>query len=159
LMMIKSRGRVCRPVVLCLRLGRFSRLTLFLDLLQITSNMITLTSAQLRKAADLQEQIQELQQQLNQILGGEVPTPAQPTEAPKKKGEMSAAGRAAISAAAKARWAKRRGIAFTITPTRSDEPAPTKKPKIQRSAAWRAALSASAKARWAKMKAQGKKTL
>ena len=120
--------------------------------------MINLTSAQLRKAADLQEQIQELQQQLNQILGGEVPTPAQPTEAPKKKGEMSAAGRAAISAAAKARWAKRRGITFTITPTRSDEPAPapTMKPKIQRSAAWKAALSASAKARWAKIKAQGK---
>ena len=157
--MIKSRGRVCRPVVLCLRLGRFSRLTLFLDLLHITSNMINITSAQLRKAADLQEQIQELQQQVNQILGGEVPTPAQPTEAPKKKGEMSAAGRAAISAAAKARWAKRRGIAFTITPTRSDEPAPTMKPKIKRSAAWRSALSASAKARWAKMKAQGKKTL
>ncbi|MEI6394109.1 MAG: hypothetical protein WCT12_23770, partial [Verrucomicrobiota bacterium] len=135
-----------------------SRLTLFLDLLHITSNMINITSAQLRKAADLQEQIQELQQQVNQILGGEVPTPAQPTEAPKKKGEMSAAGRAAISAAAKARWAKRRGITFTITPTRSDEPAPapTMKPKIQRSAAWKAALSASAKARWAKVKAQGK---
>ena len=123
--------------------------------------MINITSAQLRKAADLQEQIQELQQQLNQILGGEVPTPApapELIEEPKKKGEMSAAGRSAISAAAKARWAKRRGITFTITPTRSDEPAPapTMKPKIQRSAAWKAALSASAKARWAKVKAQGK---
>ena len=96
---------------------------------------------------------------MNQILGGEVPTPApapELIEEPKKKGEMSAAGRAAISAAAKARWAKRRGIAFTITPTRSDEPAPTMKPKIKRSAAWKAALSASAKARWAKIKAQGK---
>ena len=132
-------------------------LTLFLDLLHITSNMINITPAQLRKAADLQEQIQELQHELNQILSGEVPVPAQPTEAPKKKGEMSAAGRAAISAAAKARWAKRKGISFTITPKRSDEPAPTMKPKIQRSAAWRAAVSAAAKARWAKVRAQGKK--
>jgi len=122
--------------------------------------MINITSAQLRKAADLQEQIQELQQQVNQILGGEVPTPApapELIEEPKKKGEMSAAGRAAISAAAKARWAKRKGISFTITPKRSDEPAPTMKPKIQRSAAWRAAVSAAAKARWAKVRAQGKK--
>jgi len=122
--------------------------------------MINITSAQLRKAADIQEQIQELQQQLDQILSGEVPTPAPAPkliEEPKKKGEMSAAGRAAISAAAKARWAKRKGISFTITPKRSDEPAPTMKPKIQRSAAWRAAVSAAAKARWAKVRAQGKK--
>ena len=118
--------------------------------------MINITSAQLRKAADLQEQIQELQQQVNQILGGEVPVPAQPTEAPKKKGEMSAAGRAAISAAAKARWAKRKGISFTTFPSTSVKPAPTNKPKIQRSAAWKAAMSASAKARWAQIKAQGK---
>jgi hypothetical protein len=131
-------------------------LTLFLDLLHITSNMINITPAQLRKAADLQEQIQELQSELNQILGGEVPVPAQPTEAPKKKGEMSAAGRAAISAAAKARWAKRKGISFTTFPSTSVKPAPTNKPKIQRSAAWKAAMSASAKARWAQIKAQGK---
>ena len=129
-------------------------MTLFLDLLHITANMINITSAQLRKAADLQEQIQELQHELNQILSGEVPVPAQPTEAPKKKGEMSAAGRAAISAAAKARWAKAKWPASISAPTPSEKPAA--KLKIKRSAAWKAALSASAKARWAKRKAQGK---
>ena len=96
---------------------------------------------------------------MKQILGGEVPTPApapELIEEPKKKGEMSAAGRAAISAAAKARWAKRRGITFTTFPSTSVKPAPTMKPKIQRSAAWKAAMSAAGKARWAKVKAQGK---
>ena len=118
--------------------------------------MINITSAQLRKAADLQEQIQELQQQVNQILGGEVPTPApQLIEEPKKR-QASAAGRARMKAAQKARWAKLKGSAFTTFPGTSDESAPTMKPKIKRSAAWKAAMSASAKARWAKLKAQGK---
>ncbi|MEI6392987.1 MAG: hypothetical protein WCT12_18015 [Verrucomicrobiota bacterium] len=121
--------------------------------------MINITPAQLRKAADLQEHIQSLQQQLNEILSGEVPTPApQPIEEPKRR-QVSAAGRARMKAAQKARWAKRKGIAFTTFPGMSDESAPTMKPKIQRSAAWKAAVSASPKARWAKIKAQGKKKL
>jgi hypothetical protein len=73
-------------------------------------NSITnLSPAQLRQAADLQENIQELQDQLNELLGGGASTPtAAVTEAPKgpRKHRMSAAGRAAIAAAAKARWAK-----------------------------------------------------
>jgi hypothetical protein len=35
-----------------------------------------LTPQQLRKAADLQEQIRELHNGLNQLLGNEAPTPA-----------------------------------------------------------------------------------
>ena len=61
-----------------------------------------------------------------------------------------------MKAAEKARWAKRKGIAFTTFPRTSDKAAPTMKPKIKRSAAWKAAMSASAKARWAQIKAQGK---
>jgi hypothetical protein len=67
--------------------------------------MINATPTQLRKAADIQEKIQSLQEELGQLLGGEVPTPAETTKAPKKR-RMSAAGRARIAAAAKARWAK-----------------------------------------------------
>ena len=49
-----------------------------------------------------------------------------------------------MKAAQKARWAKRKGIAFTTFPRTSDKAAPTMKPKIKRSAAWKAAMSASA---------------
>src|ERR1035441_6796298 len=74
-------------------------------------NITSLTPQQLRKAANIQEKIQSLQEELGQLLGGDVSTPAQTTEEPKKKRKMSAAGRAAIRAAQKARWAKIKGTA------------------------------------------------
>jgi hypothetical protein len=68
--------------------------------------MTELTSKQLRRAANLKDKIDSLQGDLNKLLGGgTVSSPAKQT-APKKKRKMSAAGRAKISAAAKARWAK-----------------------------------------------------
>lgn len=67
--------------------------------------MINLTPKQLRTAANIQEKIQSLQKELNQILGAADSTPTEATEAPRKR-KMSAAGRRAIAAAAKARWAK-----------------------------------------------------
>ena len=70
--------------------------------------MINLTPQQLRKAANIQEKIQSLQKQLGQLLGGEVSTAAEPTEAPKKR-KFSAAARAKMKAAQKARWAKIKG--------------------------------------------------
>ena len=112
--------------------------------------MINATPAQLRKAADIQERLQSLQEELGQILGGEVPTPAESAKAPKKKGKMSAAGRAAIRAAQIARWAKIKGATSAK---------PAKKAKRKMSAAGRAAISAAAKARWAKAKKAGKTTL
>jgi hypothetical protein len=60
---------------------------------------------------------------------------------------MSAAAKAKISAAAKARWAKVKGKSY----------APKTKSKM--SPAARKKLSAMAKARWAKIKAAGKKKL
>ena len=68
----------------------------------------------------------------------------------KGKRRISAAGRAAMSAAGKARWAKVRGTKATPKPARKD---------WRSSPAVRAKLSAAAKARWAKAKAEGKKTL
>ncbi len=65
---------------------------------------------------------------------------------------MSAAGRARIAAAARARWAKyRRGA----TPAKAAKA--VKKKRF--SAAARAKLSAAAKARWARAKAAGKSAL
>jgi hypothetical protein len=65
--------------------------------------MINITPQQLRKAADLQEKIQSLQEELSQLLGGSGETV--PTEAPKRR-KISAAGIARMRASAKARWAK-----------------------------------------------------
>ena len=72
------------------------------------STMINVTPSQLRKAADIQERIESLQDELNEILGGEVSTPAEPTEAPKKR-KFSAAAKARMRAAQQARWAKIKG--------------------------------------------------
>jgi hypothetical protein len=63
-----------------------------------------LSAQQLRRAADIKDKIESLQNELNQILGSS--TEAVAIVAPKKRRKMSAAGRARISAAAKARWAK-----------------------------------------------------
>ena len=143
--------------------------------------MINITPQQLRKAADIQEKIQSLQEELGQLLGGEISISAQTTEALKKKRKMSAAGRAAIRAAQKARWAKIKGTApsakLALKPKRkmsaqglaniragvakrmAAQGKPVQKPKRKFSAAGRAALSAAAKARWAKAKKAGKSRL
>src|SRR5271169_3495533 len=89
-----------------------------LTLLSIHPNlsaMINATPTQLRKAADIQEKIQSLQQELDQLLGGEVSTPAPTTPAPKKY-KFSAAARAKMRRAQKARWAKIKGTAPAAKP-------------------------------------------
>jgi len=115
--------------------------------------ILNLTARQLRQAADIQERIQSLQAQLSQILGGAA-APARaavPAAAPKRK--LSAAGRAAIVAAAKARWAKARGGAPA-----AKKPAAAQ-PKRKMSEAARARLAALARARWRKAKAAGRTAL
>jgi hypothetical protein len=112
--------------------------------------MINATPTQLRKAADIQEKIQSLQEELGQLLGGEISTPAQTTEQPKRY-KFSAAARARMRAAQQARWARIKGTAPLAKPAR--------KAKRKMSAAGRAAISAAAKARWAKAKKAGKSRL
>jgi hypothetical protein len=106
----------------------------------------SLSSEHLRRAADMKEKIEALNKELASILG--VPASVS-AKAPKKRG-MSAAGRAAVAAAQKARWAKIKGAKPAVK-------APARKRTM--SAAGRARISAAAKARWAKAKAAGKKTL
>jgi hypothetical protein len=48
-------------------------------------NMTSLSPTQLRKAADIQEKIQSLQEELGRLLGGEISSPAQTIEEPKKR--------------------------------------------------------------------------
>jgi len=106
----------------------------------------SLTSKQLRRAADLTEQIGALNKELASILGAPASMPAKPSQ----KRKMSAAGRAKIAAAQKARWAKVKGA-------KPAAKVPAKKRKM--SAAAKAKLSAAAKARWAKVKVAGKRSL
>ena len=121
--------------------------------------MINLSSKQLRQAADLKEKITALELEFATILGGNGNGTPSPLKAPKtaKKG-MSAAGRARIAAAQKARWAKVKAA----KPAKAVQPAQVTKPgKIKRtmSAAAKAKISAAAKKRWKKAKAAGKNSL
>ena len=101
-----------------------------------------LTTKQLRHAADVKEKIEALNGELASILGSSASVSA---EALTKKGGMSAAGRARIAAAQKARWAK-------FKAARPAAKSPTKRNKM--SAVGRARIAAAQKARWAKVKAE-----
>ena len=113
------------------------------------SAIADITPQQLRKAANLKEEIEALQARLVSILG--LPDLATDEGLVRKRHKMSAAGRARIAAAAKARWAKIKGTSMS---TRQAQ-----QPDRRRSAATRARLSAMAKARWKKARAAGKTTL
>jgi len=142
-------------------------------------NPITITAEQLRQAADIQERIQSLQQELSQILGAASSATQGAFPQGRRTGRrvMSAAGRAAIAAAARARWARikgtaskrklsaqglaniRAGVAKRMAAMRAGKPAATPAPKRKISAAGRARLSALAKARWKKARAEGRAKL
>jgi hypothetical protein len=116
-------------------------------------NLSELSAAQLRRAADLKEQIEKLQEELASLLGAPA-APQAAAAAPKQtKRKMSAAGRANVSAAAKARWAKLKGTAKSAP---AAKPAPVAKPARKRwkiSAAGKARIKAANQAYWAKVKA------
>ena len=111
--------------------------------------MIHLTSKELRRAALLKEKIAALEKKLSQLFGSTITSVA--AKAPKKKRKMSAAGKARIVAAQKARWAKVKAGKPSVKPAR--------KAKRKMSAAARSKIAAAAKARWKKAKAQGKNSL
>src|SRR5579862_3970260 len=112
-------------------------------------NSITnLSIKQLLHAASIKGKIQSLEKELLKLLGSNGSTPK---HAPKKRRKMSAAGRARIAAAQKARWAKTKGRKLAAKPV--------KKARRKMSAAAKAKISAAAKSRWKKVKAAGKKSL
>jgi cell division septum initiation protein DivIVA len=124
---------------------------------KIMNTITHLTSKQLRLAADLKDQIEALEQELGQIVGSST-TPATPAAAaePQKRRKVSAAGRARIAAAQRARWATLKG---TQPPVETLPVKPVKKAKRTMSPAARARIALAAKARWAKAKAAGKTRL
>ena len=115
----------------------------------MSTSIISLSVQQLRRAADIKEKLETLEQELGQILG--FATKPEIQAAPKKKRKMSPAVRAKMAAAAKKRWANLKREQLPVKPV--------KKAKRKMSAAGRARIAAAAKARWAKAKAAGKNKL
>jgi len=115
----------------------------------VNTPLHNLTAQQLRRAADLREEIDSLQRELNGIFAAQAGL--EDGVRPRKTRKISPAGISRIRAAQKARWAKVRSIASSATSGN--------KPKRKMSAAARARLSAVAKARWRKAKSAGKATL
>ena len=111
-------------------------------------NIFDLTINQLKRAAAIKEQIEDLNHEFRSILGA----PAKSRAATKKRRTLSASARQAIAAAQKARWAKVQGAKPV---TLSAKPAAKAKKKTM-SRAVKAKLSAKLKAYWAAKKA-GKK--
>jgi hypothetical protein len=110
--------------------------------------LLDLTVTQLKRAAAIKEQIENLNKELRTILG----TPATSRAAPKRNEAMSASVKRKIAAAQKARWANLRRAKSAALPVKP--PATAKKKTM--SPADRAKLSAKLKAYWAAKKA-GKK--
>jgi len=109
-------------------------------------NAIThLTPHQLRQAADLQEKVLALQNELEKLLGSGAYTPT----AGGSKRRLSAQGLANIRAGARKRWAKER----------SESANGVTKPKRRMSAAGRARIAAMLRARWAAAKRSGRNAL
>ncbi len=105
-----------------------------------------LSSDQIQRIIDLKEQIEALESEIESIGGGKSVVSSASGKKGRRKNRMSAAGRAAIAAAVRARWAKLRG----------GSPKADKKKDKRRSPAVRAKLAAIARARWKKAKAAGK---
>jgi hypothetical protein len=117
-------------------------------LLSDPMNLLDLTITQLKRAAEIKQQIEDLNKELGSVLSGSTKLGV----APSKTRSMSASVRKKIAATQKARWAKRQG-AKAATPLA--KPA-TKAKKKSMSPAARAKLSAKLKAFWAAKKS-GKK--
>lgn len=108
-------------------------------------NSHNISTDQLRRALQIKEQIESLQGQLESLLSGSARVQSSATLGGRRRNKMSAAGRARIAAAQRARWAK-------VKRTSSNGAAPHKR-RNKMSAAGRARIAAAARARWARVRA------
>jgi len=102
--------------------------------------ILSISSAQLKRIVAMKEQIEKLQSQLLAAVTGSAPA----GKAAPKKRTMSLAARRKIAAAARARWAKVKGTAKAAPKKRTMSLAARKK------------IAAAARARWAKFRAAKK---
>ena len=106
-----------------------------------------LSVAQLKRATAIKERIEQLEKDLTGILG--IPEPMTVGGIVRRRKTMSAAARAKISAAAKARWAK----------VNKQKVVPIAKPgKRRMSASARRKIAAAQRKRWAKLKRHKRNT-
>jgi hypothetical protein len=105
-------------------------------------DLSSISTTVLHRAVEIKETIASLTHELTTLLHG---SPATKTV---KRRKMSAAERARVAAAQKARWAK-------VKAGKPPAKAPAKKSKM--SAAARAKIGAAQKARWARVKAEKSK--
>jgi hypothetical protein len=108
--------------------------------------LANLSVQQLKRAVQIKQQIETLNLELAQILGAEPSAP--PPARARRKRIMSAAAKAKIGAAQKARWAARK------TAVAPKNPPPRKKRRL--SPEGRAKIVAATKARWARIRAARK---
>lgn len=106
------------------------------------NSLASMTVSQLKKAVAIKERMEQLEKDLTSILG--IPEPLTLGGMVRRRRTMSAAARAKISAAAKARWAKVRGSSTTAKPVKGGR---------TMSAEARKKISEAAKARWARQRA------
>jgi hypothetical protein len=115
----------------------------------MNSTLGEISAKQLHAAARIKERIDELQAELNSLLSGSSGGMAARATTPGRR-KMSAAGRAAIAAGARARWAKIKGTSVSAVPAKG---------RRKMSAAAKAKISAAAKMRWKQAKAAGRNAL
>ena len=131
--------------------------------------MTNLSLVQLRQAVSIKERIDGLQAELNQLLGKSAPAAlaapvalaasvSAPTDGRRGR-KRSAAARARMAAAQRARWATKAPVAAPKAAPKAAPFAPAKKRKRNFSPEALARISAAAKARWAKVRASGKRRL
>ena len=104
--------------------------------------------AAIEKALNIRKKIEALQESLSEIYSGTVPH-VSPKSVDGRKGKRSAAARAKMAAAQKARWAKKN--AASTSPAESVTKARKKRKTMSPEA--RAKIAAAQRARWAKQKA------
>jgi hypothetical protein len=109
---------------------------------RMANSLRELSVAQLRKAVAIKERIEQLEKDLTGLLG--IPEPMTVGGTVRRRRAMSAAARAKISAAAKARWARVNAGKATVA-----KPAGGRRTM---SAEARKRISEAMKARWAKRK-------
>jgi hypothetical protein len=110
-------------------------------------NPLDLTVNQLKRAAAIKEQIENLNKQLSGILGGS----EESGTAPRKRRTISPSGRRNIAAAQRARWARVQAETSTSSGRSS---APAKKRRMSRAA--KAKLAARMRAYWKAKKASNR---
>lgn len=116
-------------------------------------NIHSISTAVLKEAVEIREQIEELEQRLSRLLGGATPD-TEPLDQPtrtRRKRRLSPEGRARIAEAVRARWARQKGLSLGSSVETPSDSQPRRRRRL--SPEGRARIAAASRARWARQKA------